>query len=540
MTAATTPARRLLAMLEDERSLETRPLSDILADLAAHGIDPSEPTRQARRLAERAAGPAAALLGAVIEDEASEAEIAALETADIEDVRGRLEAGTVAAAAAEAKRRAGMQSNVVGLRRRRSAAWTWAGSLVGIAASALIVVAVWWPGQDMPMPEPAVVATETAADPGGPESSLADAPPSPAALEALPPRTGAATIVARPISPDAPAGQAEAMAAGTAVAPSEQDAARASITAKPAGPPAASDLGSLAGEAESQPMAGLAVPSESTAAGQSRARTDPVVAPVPPPFPGERRAAGTDGADRAAAGRASEAGTPSPEAWLEQLASPSAGREDTLRGLSVQPLPAAPALSVMGGQVLVTDGVLYPQSFGWDLGEPWSDGAFPVLSHVDAGGARVPIVGLLPDPPVQDAASGDLAESDLLRTMPLDLGSRIALARPDAAASPDDPRSVLAKLTRGLYVMLSEAQALGADPWAGDVAERLVDARRLAAGRTILALLTIRVAGVELDVALLPSDAGSPIPANDLMRSLLTHWFGDDAAEFALNPISVR
>ena len=184
MSAATTPARRLLAILEEEGALETRPLEEVLADLEAHGVDPAGPTRLARRLAEHGAGPAAALLGAVLEDEAAEAEIAALESADLESVRDQLEVGTVATVAAEAQRRAGAQSNVVGLRRRRNRAWAWAGSLVGMAACALIVVGVWWPPAEKLAPAPEFAVVEVA-PPMADSAMGADAAPPQAAASGL-------------------------------------------------------------------------------------------------------------------------------------------------------------------------------------------------------------------------------------------------------------------------------------------------------------------------------------------------------------------
>lgn len=154
MSAAVRPARRLLALLEDEPSLESRPRAEVDSDLAMLGVDSAGSIQFARGLAAANAGPATALLDAVIDDESVAAEIAALETADIDDVRGRLPAGAIAAVTAEAQRRAGQHSNVVGIgRRRRSAVWAWTGSLVGMAACALIVVAAWWPPSEL-MPSP--------------------------------------------------------------------------------------------------------------------------------------------------------------------------------------------------------------------------------------------------------------------------------------------------------------------------------------------------------------------------------------------------
>ena len=114
------PARRLLALLTDEQAIETEPIAEVRADLAALGLDPSRAIASARRFAAGAASPAVALLGRIAKAEESDDEIRRLEHGEITAVRRGLEEGTTAATIANAQRVAGRDSNVVGLRRRRS------------------------------------------------------------------------------------------------------------------------------------------------------------------------------------------------------------------------------------------------------------------------------------------------------------------------------------------------------------------------------------------------------------------------------------
>jgi polysaccharide biosynthesis protein PslA len=84
-------AVRLLAMLEDERELETRPLGKIEAELRLWGNDPSASIERARLLAIASRSPAAALLARIEDAEATEREIQALGSARLNDVRARLQ-----------------------------------------------------------------------------------------------------------------------------------------------------------------------------------------------------------------------------------------------------------------------------------------------------------------------------------------------------------------------------------------------------------------------------------------------------------------
>jgi len=135
-------ARRLLALLVDEQAIETEPIAEVRADLAALGLDPARVTGSARRLATGASSPAVALLGRIAEAEESDDEIRRLEHADIAAVRQSLEEGATAATIANAQRAAGRDSKVVPLRRRRSRRMLYGlcGVAAALAASLVLIV----------------------------------------------------------------------------------------------------------------------------------------------------------------------------------------------------------------------------------------------------------------------------------------------------------------------------------------------------------------------------------------------------------------
>ena len=143
MTTHPTPAERLLAMLEDEQAFETLPADDVRADLDAVGVDPAHCIAFARALAGGTDSPGGQLLGAIDLAEDAADEIARLESADIDAVRAQIPGASAAAIAAEARRRAGEDSNIVAIGpRRRSRILRWGGPAAGIAASVLLVVVV--------------------------------------------------------------------------------------------------------------------------------------------------------------------------------------------------------------------------------------------------------------------------------------------------------------------------------------------------------------------------------------------------------------
>ncbi len=138
MTGAT-PARRLLAQLIDGQALETEPIAEVRADLAALGIDPARLIALSHRVAANANSPAAALLRRISESEEDDDEIRRLEQMEIGAIRQSLPTGATAAAAARARRAAGADSNVVGLRRRRSRRLLYGLSGVAAAMAASLV-----------------------------------------------------------------------------------------------------------------------------------------------------------------------------------------------------------------------------------------------------------------------------------------------------------------------------------------------------------------------------------------------------------------
>jgi len=156
-------ARRLLALLVDEQAIETEPIADVRADLAALGLDSARAVAAARRLATAAASPAVALLGRLAEGEASDDEIRRLEQANIASIHRGLEGGATAAAIANAQRAAGRDSNVIGLRRRRSHRLLYGLCGVAAALAASLVLVVGMSGRS---PFPMAKMKDTAAPAG--------------------------------------------------------------------------------------------------------------------------------------------------------------------------------------------------------------------------------------------------------------------------------------------------------------------------------------------------------------------------------------
>ena len=548
MSAAATPARRLLAMLEEERSLETRPLDEVLADLQAHGVDAAGPIRLARRLAESNAGPAAALLGAVIEDEAVEAEIAALEAAPIGEVRDQLDVGTVAAVAASAKRRGGAQSNVVGLRRRRSTTWAWAGSLVGMAACVLIVVAAWWPPSELMSTSPDIASVEvrparpeapTTAPPAAmeaaqPEPDYSMAPPQSQSLGRL-----AANTETAESEVDGVADDFEAAPASPASEERSQVPEVASRIAAPTGTPAASGgagapgMGVVVDHSPPAPVAVDRAPVRADPAQPEALRevAEPPVPPLPPVEPEDRRTFDSD----ATAGPTTEnaaAGQTEPPAQLGALARPADPSGDVARGLSGVPAPDPLLLKDAGARLIVVDGVVFPRPLGIGDGENWSDGAFPMVFHDVESSNRPRPIGLVPDPPTSMVFGSEgrvRGEDESVLIFPDGAGYSM---RPGTVQA--EPSSLLAALSQGLIAMVGDGQGRGAGPWTGQVVDRLEEARALANGGTVLALLTIRNTDAEADVALVAADGVEPTGAELPLEPLLRRWFGDDAARFRL------
>jgi hypothetical protein len=149
------PARRLLARLVDEQAIETEPIQEIRADLAALGIDPARAIALSRRLA-AGNSPAASLLRQISASEEDDDDIRRLEQADIGAVRRELPEGVAAATSARARRAAGGESNVVGFRRRRSRRLLYglSGAVAAMAASLVFYVGLSNEHAFRPAPSP--------------------------------------------------------------------------------------------------------------------------------------------------------------------------------------------------------------------------------------------------------------------------------------------------------------------------------------------------------------------------------------------------
>jgi hypothetical protein len=230
------PARRLLAGLVDEQAIETEPIAEVRADLAALGLDSTRAIALAWRLAAGAATPAVRLLGRIGEAEEGDDEIGRLEQADIAALRRDLAEGATAVAIANAQRAAGGQSAVVGLRRRRPRRLFYGLGSVAVALAASIVFYVGLSTGRFQYSEPDKVsasgtATETAT-PAQDEIGYLRAPATPAAAPSSP-QESTSTEVASADSPAVPEPEADSKAAGalqsqstagTSASPGEQSA----------------------------------------------------------------------------------------------------------------------------------------------------------------------------------------------------------------------------------------------------------------------------------------------------------------------------
>lgn len=134
---------RLASALDDAGEIETRPIEDVRAALAEQGIDPTASIRLAQKLSHggTTGDPAARLLQQIERSETIDAEIAALEEADIDDIKAALPRQG-AEPWQDADRFLRDEERPVEPRRRRLPALGWGGSLIGIAASVLLFIAV--------------------------------------------------------------------------------------------------------------------------------------------------------------------------------------------------------------------------------------------------------------------------------------------------------------------------------------------------------------------------------------------------------------
>ncbi len=550
MTSGRDPARRLLALLDDERTIETRPAADVRADLAAHGVDPAPAIALARRLASERASPASVLLDAVVDDEATEDDVGRLETAPIAEVRGAVPAGTAASVAAGAGLRAGRPSNVVGIRRARSRRLVlgWTGSLAGIAAC-LVVLAVVWP--DIPgldalrrptAPDQSVAMSVEQGAPADQDSSLDE--------RAIDPQDdrSAAPGLARLAAPTAPAEPQRAPAAPTsrlqyvappgpvggapdAASPSEQEAFTGEFrsgesadsrpvaeevgrsTAAPVSPGVASDAELRAlGEAAGRLVGRVAV--EQDRVGPPDTLSDTV--PGEPPAPGAAVLLEPVPADIAPAVPTTR---PKPEQPVSQLAD------------------AAPAVPVPSPKP--------------DAPAPTSDEIIAALGtdqqEVRSGGVRVLNVVAAPEssaPPVTSALP-ELESAFVTVEQPAGavavtgLSSETEIA---ALRAPDE--RVTALLIVDPTLLPEPVSAIGpmarANLPEGDLIDRLADARRAANGRAVVALVSLEGPAGARDAAIVVRDATDELAQFRLPPTLLRGLLGDRAVGYELVTIPAR
>ncbi len=142
MTARPTPAQRLLAMLDDTEKVESLPMPEVQADLAALGVDAGRAIAFAKSLTASRGSPAAQLLDAIDDAEDADEEIARLERAEIRDIVRQVPKGRATGLAGKVRRTLGGESKIVGIgpRRRRRSILMWGGSGGGIAASLFVAM----------------------------------------------------------------------------------------------------------------------------------------------------------------------------------------------------------------------------------------------------------------------------------------------------------------------------------------------------------------------------------------------------------------
>lgn len=129
----------LAAAFDDADAIETRPIEEVRAELAALGVDPAVSIRLAEKLRSGGESPATRLLNKLERLDDVDAEIEAFETGDIDDLGTNLptdqaELVQVSQSPGGASRRTGGAGRVSFL--------GWGGSLIGIAACLFLYIAV--------------------------------------------------------------------------------------------------------------------------------------------------------------------------------------------------------------------------------------------------------------------------------------------------------------------------------------------------------------------------------------------------------------
>jgi hypothetical protein len=522
------PARRLLAGLVDEQDLETEPIAEVRADLAALGLDSARATALAHRLAAGAASPAATLLAKIAAAEDDDDEIARFERAEGDSVRRRLGEGTAAAAIANAQRAAGGRSNVTGLRRRRPRRLLYGlgGLAVALAASVVFYVGLS-PDQvyrgTREMTQPAQKATSSA--PATNEIGAEQVPVAP------PPAQPYGTVV----DPNARPSPAQSADSGAASSPQAQKSLTDSLQSRmqPAGN-------------------GPADAAEQAAAAQRLAEAEP--APKEPESEADKQATGIvlGGQPQSQA-----TDTPAQTATSATTGAPPASDAEEARGGNPQALnqavaEAPPAMpderkaEDLESARADADAARERRRAAQFEGSSRFDSGAPGQQSAQGDGASS--AGSAPSQPVQkltrdelaaaleqrrNAGSGGVLSKQQTPTQQQPASETAAVAAAESgkqeAAKPDQrtqtlslaaPRALSTKpppfgLSQPVVALLVvdpklvPADVQQKDYAKGDLRARLDDARFLAGGRAIVALVTLRVEKRTVDAIIIqdaPSD----------------------------------
>jgi hypothetical protein len=448
----------------DEQAVETEPIAEVRADLAALGVDPARAVTLARRLAASAASPAVALLGKIGEAEDDDDEIRRFERADIAAIRQDLHPAAATSAVAHAERAAGRDVKVVPLaprRRSRRLLYGLSGVAAALAASLVLIVGLstQQPSQfsfkkDLPAQPTRVVA----APPPATEAGAAQAPMTPPAAEPY------GTVVdSRP----------QALPAQSA----DSDAARSSQ-------PAASLTDSL--QSRMQPAGNG--PAE--VAGQTAA------APATP----------QQSADAEAATRAKS------EADEKQAAGIILGAPESQLADRPTQSQSATGSSVSAGE---QSAVPRPQQ---ELADAEAKAKDQLKSEADDKHTGSITLGSRPesqpaDAPTQTATSAAtraLGESNAEELRGGALANQVAapfgINRPIVALLIVDPKLVPSDLKQENYP-------------AGDLSARLADARRLAGNRPIAALVTVQLLDRPTDAVVVAGAASESMVRRDIAKT---------------------
>ena len=176
---------RLAVALDETDAIENRPIEEVRPALAEQGIDPAASIKLARKLAHGSAAddPSTRLLQQIERSETVDAEIAALEEAEIDDVKAALPSGIGRSRRSHHASSEQAEAKVVPIQPRslrRLSALGWGSSLIGIAASVLLFITVRPEQADIPA-APVQSGPTVAADAESADAASENTLPSPQA-----------------------------------------------------------------------------------------------------------------------------------------------------------------------------------------------------------------------------------------------------------------------------------------------------------------------------------------------------------------------